>query len=78
MSFVEDSLQRSSKVAPFIKVPVIQISYCYCLENLKAPVVSIYAMRVKENLSELNKHLETIASCKKEVFISFQDALEYS
>ena len=81
MSFIEDSLQSSDEVAPFIKLPVIRKFYSHCLENFKAPVVSGNVTRLKENLLKLNPNLEAI-SRKKEVFISFKNglvaALEYS
>ena len=81
MSFIEDSVQSSTEVAPFIKLSVIQKFYCHCFENLKAPVWSANATRLKENLLKLNKNLE-VTSRKKDVFISFKDdlatALEYS
>ena len=60
MSFIEDSLQSSDEVTPFIKLPVIQKSYCQCLENLKASVVSVNATRMNENLLNLNPNLEAV------------------
>ena len=60
MSFIEDSLQSSDEVAPFIKLPVIQKSYCQCLENLKASLVSVNATRLNENLLNLNPNLEAV------------------
>ena len=81
MSFIEDSLQSSDEVVPFIKLFFIRKFYCHYLKNLKALAVSVNATRLKENLLKLNPHLEA-TSCKKEVFISFRDdlpaALEYS
>ena len=68
------SLQNSDGVAPFIKLSVIRKFYCHCLENLKAPMVSVYLLK-------LNLDLEATSS-KKKGFISFKDdlaaALEYS
>ena len=81
MSFIEDSLQSSDEVAPFIKLSVVRKCYSHCLENFKAPVVSGNVTRLKENLLKLNLNLEA-TSRKKEVFISFKNglaaALEYS
>ena len=48
MLFVEDSLQNSNEVAPFIKLSFILKFYCNCLENLKAPVASVNVTRLKE------------------------------
>ena len=58
MSFIKDYPQSSDEVASFIKLPVILKFYFHCLENLKAPVVSFNATRLKENLLELNPNLE--------------------
>ena len=81
MSFIEDSLQSSDEVAPFIKLSVVRKFYSHCLENFKAPIVSGNVTRLKENLLKLNLNLEA-TSRKKEVFISFKNglaaALEYS
>ena len=54
MLFIDDSLQSSDQIAPFIKLSVILKFCCHCLENLKAPVVSINATRLKENLLTLS------------------------
>ena len=35
MSFIEDSLQSSDEVAPFIQLPVIPKLYCHCLESTR-------------------------------------------
>ena len=74
-------MQSSDEIAPFIKFSVMLKFYCCCLENLKAPVVSVNRTGLKENLLKLNPNLET-TSCNKEVFNSFKDdfvaALEYS
>ena len=81
MLFIDESLESSDEVARFIKLSVILEFCCYCLENLKASVVSINAKRLEENLLKLYPKLET-TSRKKEVFISLKDdlmvALEYS
>ena len=58
MSFIKDYPQSSDEVASFIKLPVILKFYFHYLENLKAPVVSFNATRLKENLLELNPNLE--------------------
>ena len=80
MLFIQDCLQSSDEVAPIIKLLDILKFYYLCLENLKAPVVSVYAIRKKGNLLKLNPTVET-ASRNKEVFNSFKDglvaALEY-
>ena len=64
MSFIDDSLQGSDKVAPLIKL--LLKCYCLCIENLKAPIVLVNGTRLKKNLLKLNPKLET-ASRKKEV-----------
>ena len=66
MSFIDDSLQGSDKVAPLIKLLVMLKCYCLCIENLKAPIVLVNGTRLKKNLLKLNPKLET-ASRKKEV-----------
>ena len=80
MLFIQDCLQSSDEVAPFIKLLDILKFYYLCLENLKAPVVSVYAIRKKGNLLKLYPNVET-ASRNKKVFNSFKDglvaALEY-
>ena len=53
MSFIEDFLQSSDEVAPFIKLSVILTFCCYCLENLEALAVSVSVTRQKENLLNL-------------------------
>ena len=67
MAFIKDSLQ-SSEVPPFIKLSVT-LNFCHCLENLKAPVLSVKATRLKENLVKLNPTLEA-TSRKKFLFPS--------
>ena len=53
MLFIQDCLQSSDEVAPIIKLLDILKFYYLCLENLKAPVVSVYAIRKKGNLLKL-------------------------
>ena len=77
MSFIKDYPQSSDEVASFIKLPVILKFYFHCLENLKAPVVSFNATRLKENLLEINANLKATQR-KKEIFISFKDGLPAS
>ena len=81
MLFIEDSLLSSGEIAPSMKLSVIRKFYCCCLENLKAPVVSVNLTRLNENLLKLNPNVET-PSHNKEVFNSFKDdfvaVLEYS
>ena len=45
--FVEDSLKRSDQFEPFIELSVIQKCSCCCPKNLKAPIVSLNAARLK-------------------------------
>ena len=54
----KDYPQSSDEVASFIKLLVILKFYFHCLENVKAPVGSFNATRLKENLLELNASLE--------------------
>ena len=70
MYVIEDSLQSSDEVAPFTKLSVIQKFYCHCLENLIAPVVSVNATRLKENLLKLNPNLEVTSHKRKFLFPS--------
>ena len=53
MSFIEDSLRSSDEVGPFIKLSLTREFYCHSLENLKAPVVSVNATRLKKNFLKL-------------------------
>ena len=57
MSFIEDPLQSSDKVVPFIKSSVTPKFYSHCLENLKAPLVSVNATKLKENLLKFNPYV---------------------
>lgn len=45
--FVEDSVQRSDEVGPVIKLSVIQKCSYRCPKNLKVPIVSLNATRLK-------------------------------
>ena len=58
MSLIKDYPQSSDEVESFIILPFILKFYFHYLENLKAPVVSFNATRLKENLLELNPNLE--------------------
>ena len=59
ISFIQDSLQSSDEVTPFIQLSVKKKNYCDCLENLEVPVVLVNAARMKVNLLKLNSNLET-------------------
>lgn len=74
LHFVEESLQSSSLLAPYIKLSDVKRQYCQVLTNLNAEFISVNSTRLKDSLLLENKNLEATPH-NKEVFISFKDCL---
>ena len=81
MDYIEESLQTSDSVAPFVKLSDLKKVYLEFLENVDDTFTSVNSTRLKERIIELNPNLEA-SSHKKEIFISYKDdlgaALKYS
>ena len=81
MEYIEESLQTSDSVAPFVKLSDLKKVYFEVLENVDDIITYVNSTRLKERIIELNNNLEA-SSHKKEVFISYKDdlgaALKYS
>ncbi len=81
LNYVEEALQSSMQVAPYVKLSEVKQYYCQVLEGLNAEFISVNATRLKEKLLQMNPNLEATPH-NKEIFLSYKDdlaaALKYS